>query len=96
MVKKAIIGRCMLCKQPLLMCNTGFPTDEKRMPASNDYGGFTAKLMAKKAYACPPLNGYFPQGESQKSETKYPAKRSISKINALPHQYHKVPMRQYP
>ncbi|MEO9943658.1 MAG: exodeoxyribonuclease III [Paraglaciecola sp.] len=69
--QKAHYGVAMLCKKPAIAVQYGFPTDDeeaqKRMimvdyPMEN---GETVRV----------LNGYFPQGENQNHETKYPAKR---------------------
>jgi exodeoxyribonuclease-3 len=69
--QKGHYGVAMMCKKPALEVQYGFPTDDeeaqRRMimvsyPMEN---GETVRV----------LNGYFPQGESQVHETKYPAKR---------------------
>ncbi len=71
--QKAHYGVAMLCKNPALEVQYGFPTDDadaqRRMimvtyPMAN---GQSVRI----------LNGYFPQGENQKHETKYPAKRKF-------------------
>ncbi|MGS2721579.1 exodeoxyribonuclease III [Paraglaciecola aestuariivivens] len=69
--QKGHYGVAMLCKKPAIEVQYGFPTDDedaqRRMimvnyPMDN---GDTMRV----------LNGYFPQGENQNHETKYPAKR---------------------
>lgn len=69
--QKGHYGVAMLCKKPALAVQYGFPTDEEeaqRRMIMVDYplaNGQSVRL----------LNGYFPQGENQSHETKYPAKR---------------------
>jgi exodeoxyribonuclease-3 len=73
--QKGHYGVAMMCKKPALEVQYGFPTDDeeaqRRMimvsyPLEN---GETVRV----------LNGYFPQGENQAHETKYPAKRKYYK-----------------
>jgi exodeoxyribonuclease-3 len=69
--QKGHYGVAMLCKQPAINVQYGFPTDEEdaqRRMIMVDYPLANGKSMRV-------LNGYFPQGESQNHETKYPAKR---------------------
>ncbi|MGO4893555.1 exodeoxyribonuclease III [Flavobacterium sp. W21_SRS_FM6] len=69
--QKGHYGVAMLCKQPASNVQYGFPTDKEdaqRRMIMLDYPlphGETVRV----------LNGYFPQGENQAHETKYPAKR---------------------
>ena len=71
--QKGHYGVAMLCKQPALEVQYGFPSDDedaqRRMimvqyPMSD---GSSVRI----------LNGYFPQGENQSHEIKYPAKRKF-------------------
>ena len=69
--QKGHYGVAMLCKQPALAVQYGFPSDAEdaqRRMIMVDYplgNGQSVRV----------LNGYFPQGESNTHETKYPAKR---------------------
>ncbi len=71
--QKGHYGVAMLCKKPALAVQYGFPTDDddaQRRMIMLDYpldNGETVRV----------LNGYFPQGENQNHETKYPAKRKF-------------------
>jgi len=71
--QKGHYGVAMMCKKQALEVQYGFPSDDedaqRRMimvsyPMDN---GETVRV----------LNGYFPQGESQTHETKYPAKKKF-------------------
>lgn len=71
--QKAHYGVAMLCKKEPISVQYGFPTDnddhQKRMimvTMADDNGEKTTIL-----------NGYFPQGESQTHEIKYPYKRQF-------------------
>jgi len=71
--QKAHYGVAMLCKKEPISVQYGFPTDnedhQKRMimvTLEDDNGEKTTVL-----------NGYFPQGENQTHETKYPYKRQF-------------------
>lgn len=73
--QKGHYGVAMLCRKPAIDVQYGFPSDDedaqRRMimvtyPMEN---GETVRV----------LNGYFPQGENQNHETKYPAKRQYYK-----------------
>jgi exodeoxyribonuclease-3 len=73
--QKGHYGVAMMCKQKPLDVQYGFPSDDdeaqRRMimvTYPNDKGE-NVRI----------LNGYFPQGESQVHETKYPAKRKFYK-----------------
>jgi len=71
--QKAHYGVAMLCKQKPSDVQYGFPTDnedhQKRMimVTVDDENGQPVRI----------LNGYFPQGENQTHETKYPYKRQF-------------------
>lgn len=71
--QKAHYGVAMLCKQKPSAVQYGFPTDnedhQKRMimVTVDDHDGQPVHI----------LNGYFPQGENQTHETKYPYKRQF-------------------
>jgi exodeoxyribonuclease-3 len=71
--QKAHYGVAMLCKQKPSSVQYGFPTDneehQKRMimVTINDDNDQPVHI----------LNGYFPQGENQAHETKYPYKRQF-------------------
>jgi exodeoxyribonuclease-3 len=71
--QKAHYGVAMLCKNPPLDVQYGFPTDDDEaqrrmiMVTMQDKDGLPVRI----------LNGYFPQGENQTHETKYPAKRKF-------------------
>jgi len=71
--QKAHYGVAMLCKKTPSDVQYGFPTDnedhQKRMimVTVDDENGQPVRI----------LNGYFPQGENQTHETKYPYKRQF-------------------
>ena len=71
--QKAHYGVAMLCKKEPIAVQYGFPTDnedhQKRMimVTLEDENGEKTQI----------LNGYFPQGESQDHEIKYPYKRQF-------------------
>ncbi|MCG9552012.1 exodeoxyribonuclease III [Vibrio sp. Isolate31] len=73
--QKAHYGVAMLCKQEPISVLKGFPTDnedhQKRMimVTFEDENGEKVTV----------LNGYFPQGDNIKHETKYPYKREFYK-----------------
>jgi exodeoxyribonuclease-3 len=73
--QKAHYGVAMLCKQEPIYVQKGFPTDnedhQKRMIMATfeDVNGEKVTV----------LNGYFPQGDNIKHETKYPYKREFYK-----------------
>lgn len=69
--QKGHYGVAMLCKQPALAVQYGFPSDAEdaqRRMIMVDYPLANGQSVRV-------LNGYFPQGESNTHETKYPAKR---------------------
>lgn len=71
--QKGHYGVAMLCKNSALDVQYGFPSDEEDaqrrmiMVTYTMENGETVRV----------LNGYFPQGENQAHETKYPAKRKF-------------------
>lgn len=71
--QKSHYGVAMLCKELPTDVQYGFPSDEED----------AQRRMIMVTYPLPNgesvrvLNGYFPQGESEKHETKYPAKRKF-------------------
>lgn len=71
--QKGHYGVAMLCKRPATAVQYGFPSDDEdaqRRMIMVDYpleNGQSVRI----------LNGYFPQGENQSHETKYPAKRKF-------------------
>lgn len=71
--QKAHYGVAMLCKNPALEVQYGFPTDDA--DAQRRMIMVTYPMANGKSVRI--LNGYFPQGENQKHETKYPAKRKF-------------------
>jgi len=83
--QKAHYGVAMLCKKTPSDVQYGFPTDnedhQKRMimVTVDDENGQPVRI----------LNGYFPQGENQTHETKYPYKRQFYKdLNNYLEQHH--------
>lgn len=83
--QKAHYGVAMLCKQKPSAVQYGFPTDnedhQKRMimVTVNDQDGKAVRI----------LNGYFPQGENQTHETKYPYKRQFYQdLNTYLNEHH--------
>lgn len=73
--QKSHYGVALMSKRPLDNVQYGFPTDEvdaqRRMVMGTTHDENGNKVRV--------LNGYFPQGESQDHETKYPAKRKFYK-----------------
>lgn len=70
--QKTHYGVALLSRKPLTNTHKGFPsdidTDQKRLVVGTyDDNGTPVTL----------INGYFPQGESRKHETKFPAKRKF-------------------
>ncbi len=71
--QKGHYGVAMLCKKPAVTVQYGFPTDDEdaqRRMIMVDY-------PLEDGQSVRVLNGYFPQGENQDHETKYPAKRKF-------------------
>lgn len=71
--QKSHYGVAMLTKQAPTKVQMGFPTDEE------DAQRRMIMVTVENAQGEPVtiLNGYFPQGENQSHETKYPAKRKF-------------------
>ncbi len=73
--QKAHYGVAMLCKNPAKVVTKGFPTDteesQKRM--------IMVKTTNNAGEQVTVLNGYFPQGDNIKHETKFPYKRQFYK-----------------
>lgn len=69
--QKSHYGVAMLCKQEPKNVQYGFPTDDE--DAQRRMIMTTVTMPNGKDVTV--LNGYFPQGENQSHETKYPAKR---------------------
>ena len=83
--QKGHYGVAMLCKNKASDVQYGFPTDDEEaqrrmiMVTLEDKDGLPVRI----------LNGYFPQGENQKHETKYPAKRKFYEdLNIYLNQFH--------
>lgn len=83
--QKGHYGVAMLCKNAASDVQYGFPTDDDEaqrrmiMVTMEDKEGLPVRI----------LNGYFPQGESQTHETKYPAKRKFYQdLNIYLNQFH--------
>lgn len=73
--QKSHYGVAMLCKNEPLDVQYGFPTDDEDAQRRMIMVTY-AKENGEKVRI---LNGYFPQGENQDHETKYPAKRKFYK-----------------
>ncbi|WP_018690989.1 exodeoxyribonuclease III [Algicola sagamiensis] len=71
--QKAHYGVALLTKQEPESLQKGYPTDEEDAQRRMIMGTFTLANGEKVRV----LNGYFPQGESQEHETKFPAKRQF-------------------
>lgn len=71
--QKTHYGVALLCRNPPLKVTKGFPGD----------GALSQKRMIIGDFALPGgkslkvINGYFPQGENRKHETKFPAKQKF-------------------
>ncbi|MEJ6077902.1 exodeoxyribonuclease III [Vibrio sp. 1-Bac 57] len=83
--QKAHYGVAMLCKQKPSSVQYGFPSDneehQKRM--------IMVTVADEDGQPVHILNGYFPQGENQTHETKYPYKRQFYKdLNTYLHENH--------
>lgn len=83
--QKGHYGVAMLCKNAASDVQYGFPTDDDEaqrrmiMVTMEDKEGLPVRI----------LNGYFPQGENQTHETKYPAKRKFYQdLNIYLNQFH--------
>ncbi|MEG3766427.1 exodeoxyribonuclease III [Alteromonas sp. 14N.309.X.WAT.G.H12] len=71
--QKSHYGVAMLTKQVPKSVQRGFPTDEEDAQRRM----IMVELENKNKESVHILNGYFPQGENEKHETKYPAKRKF-------------------
>lgn len=71
--QKSHYGVAIMCKQQPDSVQYGFPTDDDDAQRRMIMATFTNENGEKITV----LNGYFPQGESQDHETKYPAKRKF-------------------
>lgn len=71
--QKGHYGVALMCKQEPLDIQYGFPTDDDEAQRRMIMGTFLLPTGDKVRV----LNGYFPQGENQLHETKYPAKRKF-------------------
>lgn len=69
--QKAHYGVAMLCKKPAVDVQYGFPTDDEEAQRRM----IMVTYPMENGEHVRVLNGYFPQGENQNHETKYPAKR---------------------
>ncbi len=71
--QKSHYGVAMLTRQPAKSVQRGFPTDDE------DAQRRMIMVTLENAQGEPVtvLNGYFPQGENEKHETKFPAKRKF-------------------
>lgn len=71
--QKGHYGVALMCKQEPLDIQYGFPTDEPEAQRRMIMGTFEMDDGSRVRV----LNGYFPQGENQEHEIKYPAKRKF-------------------
>ncbi|MBL3527627.1 MAG: exodeoxyribonuclease III [gamma proteobacterium endosymbiont of Lamellibrachia anaximandri] len=71
--QKTHYGVALLSKQPALAVEKGFPADDEDAQRRL----IIARYASGKGNQVTVINGYFPQGESQDHETKYPAKRKF-------------------
>lgn len=69
--QKSHYGVAMLCKSEPKQVQYGFPTDEEDAQRRM----IMVTLTMPNGEDVTVLNGYFPQGENESHETKYPAKR---------------------
>ncbi|TDO96936.1 exodeoxyribonuclease III [Marinomonas balearica] len=70
--QKSHYGVAIFSKQPAVKVEYGFPTDEEDAQRRMIIATFDTENGPVKI-----INGYFPQGESQDHETKFPAKRKF-------------------
>lgn len=71
--QKGHYGVALLCKNKPLEVRYGFPSDEEDAQRRM----IMLKYQMESGEQLTVLNGYFPQGENQNHETKYPAKRKF-------------------
>lgn len=83
--QKGHYGVAMMCKQEAVEVQYGFPTDDEDAQRRM----IMVTCLNEKGEKVRILNGYFPQGENQEHETKYPAKRKFYKdLMTYLHDYH--------
>ncbi len=70
--QKTHYGVALLSRKPLSEPRKGFPTDSE-----DDQKRLVAGVYDDNGTPVTIINGYFPQGESRKHETKFPAKRKF-------------------
>lgn len=70
--QKTHYGVALLSKKPLTNPHLGFPTD-----SDDDQKRLVAGTYDDNGTPVTVVNGYFPQGENRKHETKFPAKRKF-------------------
>ncbi len=73
--QKAHYGVALLSKEKPLNVQRGYPTDDNDAQRRLIVGDYT--VNDQQASVLSIVNGYFPQGESRKHETKFPAKRKF-------------------
>lgn len=84
--QKGHYGVAILCKEAAESVQYGFPTDNE--DAQRRMIMVTCRMSDGETVRV--LNGYFPQGENQSHETKYPAKRKFYQdLMDYLHQHHR-------
>ncbi len=73
--QKAHYGVALLSKQAPIFVQKGFPNDDEESQKRFVHARYCFQNQAGEAIEIDVLNGYFPQGESNKHETKFPMKR---------------------
>ncbi|BDX06182.1 exodeoxyribonuclease III [Planctobacterium marinum] len=71
--QKSHYGVALMCKQKPLEVQYGFPTDDEDAQRRM----IMVTVLDERGEKIRVLNGYFPQGESQDHEIKFPAKRKF-------------------
>lgn len=71
--QKGHYGVALMCKQEPVDVQYGYPTDDEDAQRRM----IMATVTDERGEKVRVLNGYFPQGENQEHETKYPAKRKF-------------------
>ncbi|MCK5818529.1 MAG: exodeoxyribonuclease III [Psychromonas sp.] len=83
--QKAHYGVAMLCKQKPISVQYGFPTDNE----DNQKRIIMVTIDNNDGEKITVINGYFPQGENQTHEVKYPYKRQFFiDLNTYLNEYH--------
>ncbi|NHI00095.1 MULTISPECIES: exodeoxyribonuclease III [Oceanimonas] len=83
--QKGHYGVALLSREPAAAIQKGFPTDEGDAQRRMIIGRFTRPNGSPVTV----LNGYFPQGENRKHETKFPAKeRFYQDLQHYLNEYH--------